>query len=137
MAAKRKILLGALIVPLFLTACAGGSQGFLAMFRPPQITWNDTSWCTPIELKIALNKISRKFGPIKVHSTHRWPLENARKGGKKKSYHLSCRAVDFSVQGGSPNEIRNYLKSMWEVGGYSYYARGNFFHIDTGPRRTW
>ena len=127
----------ALIFPVLLTACAGGSQGFLAVFRPPQITWNDTSWCTPIELKIALNKISKRFGPIRVHSTHRWPLENARKGGKKRSYHLTCRAVDFSVQGGNPSEIKAYIRSLWEVGGYSYYPRGNFFHIDNGPRRTW
>ncbi|MEM9278361.1 MAG: D-Ala-D-Ala carboxypeptidase family metallohydrolase [Pseudomonadota bacterium] len=135
MSAKRKTVLAALILPLFLAACAGGSQGFLAVFRPPQIAWNDTSWCVPIELKIALNKISRKFGPIKVHSTHRWPLENARKGGKKRSYHLTCRAVDFSVPG-NPSEVKAYIRSLWEVGGYSYYPRG-FYHIDNGPRRTW
>lgn len=135
MAANRKIVLCAMLAPLFLTACAGGAQGFLSMFRPPQIIWNDTSWCTPIELKIALNKISRKFGPIKVHSTHRWPLENARKGGKKRSYHLTCRAVDFSVPG-RPSDVKAYLRSLPQVGGYSHYPRG-FYHIDNGPRRTW
>ena len=135
MSATRKLILGALLAPLLLTACASGSQGFLAMFRPPDITWNDTNWCTPIGLKIALNKISRKFGPIKVYSTHRWPLENARKGGKKKSFHLSCRAVDFAVPG-KPSEVKAYLRSLSEVGGYSYYSKG-FYHIDNGPRRTW
>ena len=125
-----------LALPLLLTACAGGgSQGFLGVFRPAQITWGDTQWCTPIELKVALNKISRKFGPVRVHSTHRWPLENARKGGKKKSYHLTCRAVDFSVPG-KPSEVKAYLRSLPGVGGYSYYPRG-FYHIDNGPRRTW
>lgn len=132
---KRKLMACALITPLFLTACAGGSQSFLAIFQPPQIIWNDTSWCTPIGLKIALNKISRKFGPIKVHSTHRWPLENARKGGKKRSFHLSCRAVDFAVPG-KPSEVKAFLRSLHEVGGYSYYSKG-FYHIDNGPRRTW
>ena len=130
---RSKIAVIALL--LFLTACAGGD--IATFFKPAKITWNDTSWCTPLPLKIALTKVAKRFGPVRVHSTHRWPLENKRKGGKSKSYHLTCRAVDFSVKGGSPQEIKNYLKSMWEVGGYSYYARGNFFHIDTGPRRTW
>ena len=135
MAFKSRNAILILILSGVLTACAGGSNGFFSIFRPPQITWNDTSWCTPLELKIALNKISRKFGPIKVHSTHRWPLENARKGGKKRSYHLTCRAVDFSVPG-NPAEVKAYLRSLWEVGGYSYYSKG-FYHIDNGPRRTW
>jgi len=119
-------------LPLLLAACAGG---FTSFFKPARITWNDTSWCTPLQLKIALTKISKRFGPVKVHSTHRWPLENFRKGGKPKSYHLTCRAVDFSVPG-RPNEVKQYIRSLREVGGYSHYPRG-FYHIDTGPRRTW
>lgn len=125
----------ALILPLFLTACADGNQGFLSIARKPSITWGDTSWCTPVELRWALMKISRKFGPVRVHSTHRWPLENLRKGGKKRSYHLSCRAIDFSVPG-KPSEVKAYIRSLPEIGGYSYYPRG-FYHIDNGPRRTW
>ena len=124
-----------MLFPLILTSCADGVNGFGAIFRPPQITWNDTSWCTPLELKIALNKISRRFGPVRVHSTHRWPLENARKGGTSRSYHLSCRAVDFAVPG-NPSAVISYIRSLREVGGYSYYPRG-FYHIDNGPRRTW
>jgi uncharacterized protein YcbK (DUF882 family) len=135
MAHLRRLKIAVLILPLALSACAGSD--FVNFFKPAKITWNDTSWCTPLQLKSAITKVAKNFGPVRVHSTHRWPLENKRKGGKPKSYHLTCRAVDFSVQGGSPNEIKNYLKSMWEVGGYSYYPRGNFFHIDTGPRRTW
>jgi len=128
----RKFSVLAVLFPLVLTSCAGGGANF---FRPAKITWHDTSWCTPLQLKIALTKVSKRFGPVKVHSTHRWPLENARKGGKKKSYHLTCRAVDFSVPG-DPREVKKYLTSLWEVGGYSHYPRG-FYHIDTGPRRTW
>ena len=135
MASFSHLKIAVIALPLFLTACAGGD--FATFFKPAKITWNDTNWCTPLPLKIALIKVAKRFGPVRVHSTHRWPLENKRKGGKSKSYHLTCRAVDFSVKGGSPQEIKNYLKSMWEVGGYSYYARGNFFHIDTGPRRIW
>jgi len=133
MLAKRKSVIAAICLPLILSSCAGGSH----LFKPVIINWNDTSWCVPFQLKVALMKVSQRYGAIRVHSTHRWPLENKRKGGKKKSYHLSCRAVDFSVKGGNPQDIKRYLVSMSEVGGYSYYPRGNFFHIDTGPRRTW
>ena len=135
MASLRYLKIATLALPLLLSACA--SDNFTTFFKPAKITWNDTSWCTPLQLKSAITKVAKKFGPVRVHSTHRWPLENKRKGGKSKSYHLSCRAVDFSVKGGNSKEITNYLKSMWEVGGYSYYPRGNFYHIDTGPRRTW
>ena len=129
---SRQLFVIVLCLPLFLSSCAG--TGF-DIFRPAKITWNDTSWCVPLQLKVALFKISKRFGHVRVHSTHRWPLENARKGGKPKSYHLSCQAVDFSVPG-NPSEVKRYLVSLWEVGGYSYYSKG-FYHIDTGPRRTW
>ncbi len=133
--ASKKLSLIAICLPLALSACAGG--GFTSFFTPAKITWKDTSWCTPLQLKVALTKVAKRFGPVTVYSTHRWPLENKRKGGKKKSYHLTCRAVDFTVKGGNPSDIKKYLTSMWEVGGYSYYAHKNFYHIDTGPRRTW
>ena len=135
MALERRSKITLVVLPLFLSACAAGD--FDSFFKPAKITWNDTSWCTPLPLKVALTKVAKKFGPVRVHSTHRWPLENWRKGGKSRSYHLTCQAVDFSVQGGNPQAVKSYLRSMWEVGGYSYYARSNFYHIDTGPRRTW
>jgi len=118
-----------------ISGCAGIFAGGSDFFRPAKVTWNDTSWCVPLSLKIALNKVSKRFGPVKVHSTHRWPLENRRKGGKSKSYHLKCSAIDFSVPG-NPAEVKRFLVSLWEVGGYSYYPKG-FYHIDNGPRRTW
>lgn len=104
--------------------------------HPIDVTWNDSRWCVPLRLKIVLNKVSQNFGPVKVYSSHRWLLENKRKGGKAKSYHLTCRAVDFAV-GGNPYEVIEFLKSRSEVGGYSHYPAQGFFHIDTGPRRTW
>lgn len=107
-----------------------------ALFRPAPIQWNDTRWCVPAKLKVVLRRVARKFGPVQVHSTHRWPLENKLKGGKPKSYHLTCRAVDFSVKGG-PSGVTEFLKSQRAVGGYSYYSGQGFYHIDTGPRRTW
>lgn len=134
---RNKRVMLAICLPLMLSSCAGGFTNLFDVFKPAKITWGDTSWCVPFELKIAITRVAKRFGPVRVHSTHRWPLENLRKGGKKKSYHLSCRAVDFSVRGGKPSEIKRFLRSMSAVGGYSYYPRQNFFHIDNGPRRTW
>ncbi len=99
------------------------------------ITWNDTRWCVPWSLKRVLRRVSQTYGPVIVYSTHRWVGENRRKGGKPKSYHLRCRAVDFAVPGHRGSLIE-YLKAQREVGGYSRYPQG-FYHIDNGPRRTW
>ena len=125
-------------------ACAGAMLSGCAMlpgFREGQVnyrtsvTWNDTSWCVPWRLKRVLGRVSRQYGPVTVYSTHRWPMENKLKGGKPKSYHLRCRAVDFAVST-HEGDITSYLKSQSEVGGFSRYPQG-FYHIDTGPRRTW
>jgi len=128
---SRTLRAGCIFVMLLLVLSGCG------LFRSNPIIWNDTKWCAPIKLKIVLRKVARKYGPIRVHSTHRWPAENKRKGGKPKSYHLKCRAIDFSIKGDpTPNEVVNYLKSLSAVGGYARYKQG-FYHIDNGPRRTW
>jgi hypothetical protein len=99
------------------------------------VTWNDTRWCVPWRLKRVLKRVSQEYGPVVVHSTHRWPMENFLKGGKPKSYHLRCSAVDFSVST-YDGDLTDYLVNQPEVGGYSRYPQG-FYHIDNGPRRTW
>lgn len=120
---------------ILLLVCAGFLLNGCAIFMPAKIDWNDTKWCVPPKLKIVLRQVARKFGPVSVHSTHRWPLENRRKGGKPRSYHLSCRAVDFSVEG-DPSGVLPYLARHRYVGGYARYSQG-FYHIDRGPKRTW
>ncbi|NVK35627.1 MAG: DUF882 domain-containing protein [Rhodobacteraceae bacterium] len=99
------------------------------------VTYDDTSWCVPRKLKKVLNRLTDRFGPVTISSTKRWWLENWWKGGARNSYHLKCQAVDFRV-GGSPYEVIAFLKAQPEVGGYKHYSSG-FYHIDTGPRRTW
>lgn len=99
------------------------------------IAYNDSSWCVPRKLKKVLNRVAKRYGKVTVHSTKRWWLENWWKGGAKDSYHLNCKAVDFSV-GGNPSSVIAYLKAQPEVGGYKHYSSGHY-HIDTGPRRTW
>jgi uncharacterized protein YcbK (DUF882 family) len=91
--------------------------------------------CIPGSLRAVLARVSAKFGPITVNSTYRSPGKNRKAGGKGKSMHLSCRAVDFRVHG-STKGLTNYLLAQKEVGGYNRYPSG-FYHIDNGPRRTW
>jgi Peptidase M15 len=120
-----------------LTNCAlFGSWHDTGDIYPVSVTWNDTRWCVPTRLKRVLNDVSQRFGPVSVHSSHRWLFENWRKGGKPRSYHLTCRAVDFSVRG-DPQGVLEYLIADRSVGGYSRYAKQGFYHIDSGPRRTW
>lgn len=115
-----------------LTGCANlfgfGSQS-------ATVNYQDTKWCVPRKLKRVLRNVSRRYGPVTVHSTKRWWFENWRKGGARNSLHLKCQAVDFSVRG-DPASVVAYLKSQRAVGGYKYYSSGHY-HIDTGPRRTW
>jgi hypothetical protein len=119
-----------------LSGCATKSHWRNAAINyPVDIQWKDTRWCVPLALRATLARVSQRFGTVTVYSTHRWPLENRKKGGKKKSYHLRCRAVDFAVAG-DPASVVEYLTRQKEVGGYRHYRQG-FFHIDNGPRRTW
>ncbi|EAV42516.1 uncharacterized protein YcbK (DUF882 family) [Labrenzia sp. MBR-25] len=99
------------------------------------IDYNDSSWCVPRKLKKVLNRVASRYGKVTVSSTKRWWLENWWKGGAKDSYHLNCRAVDFSVRG-NPSSVIAFLKAQPEVGGYKHYSSGHY-HIDIGPRRTW
>lgn len=130
---------GFIVLCLFSLALAGcasaPNSGIWGFPRPAKVVYKDTRWCVPGRLKSSLKKISRRFGTVTVYSTHRWPLENKRKGGKPKSYHLRCKATDFTVPG-NPSDVIQYIKTLRWVGGYSYYQKG-FYHIDTGPRRTW
>jgi len=99
------------------------------------IRYTDTKWCVPRKLKKVLNRVSDRYGRVTVTSTKRWWLENWWKGGAGDSYHLNCRAVDFTVSG-NPSSVVAFLKRQSEVGGYKYYRSGHY-HIDVGPRRTW
>lgn len=99
-----------------------------------RIDYRAPAKCIPGSLRAVLAKVSAKFGPITVNSTYRAPGKNRKVGGRGKSMHLSCRAVDFRVHG-STRGLMNFLLAQG-VGGYNRYPSG-FYHIDNGPRRTW
>lgn len=100
-----------------------------------RIHYNAPSKCVPSRLKSALKSVASKYGPITVSSTYRSPAKNRKIGGKSKSWHLKCGAIDFRVHAGTRG-LLNYLKRHKGVGGYKRYRSG-FYHIDVGPKRTW
>lgn len=106
-----------------------------ALPKGNRIHYNAPSKCVPGRLKSALNSIAAKYGPITVNSTYRSPKKNRKAGGRKGSYHLKCAAVDFRVHGNTKG-MMSYLRKLKGVGGYKRYSSG-FYHIDTGPKRTW
>jgi len=91
--------------------------------------------CVPKRLKQVILDVRRRYGPVTINSTRRSKSRNRMVGGKKRSYHLRCAAVDFRVHG-KTRGLTRYLARHPLVGGYKRYPSG-FYHIDTGPKRTW
>lgn len=91
--------------------------------------------CLPNKLMSVIYDVAEKFGDVQILSTFRDRERNRRVGGAPRSYHLRCEAIDFRVKGSAPG-LLSYLEQREEVGGLKRYPLG-FFHIDTGPRRTW
>ncbi len=112
--------------PLILAALPRGKS---------HVEYRAPSKCIPASLRAVIARVSAKYGPVTVNSTYRSPGKNRTVGGKGKSMHLSCRAVDFRVHGSSRG-LMQYLAAQGEVGGLNRYPSG-FYHIDNGPRRTW
>ncbi len=102
---------------------------------PGNITFNAPWDCVPSKLKAVIHEVSRRYGPVTINSTHRSHTKNRRIGGARNSYHLRCQAVDFRVRGDGSKVLR-FLRSHPHVGGLKRYRSG-YFHIDSGPRRTW
>ncbi|QKV20090.1 YcbK family protein [Oricola thermophila] len=106
-----------------------------ALPKANRIHYNAPSKCVPERLKVVLKRVAEKYGPVTVNSTYRSPKHNRRVGGRKRSWHLKCAAVDFRVHAGTKG-LLSFLRKQKEVGGYKRYKSG-FYHIDIGPRRTW
>ncbi|MGD9829712.1 MAG: YcbK family protein [Hyphomicrobiaceae bacterium] len=88
--------------------------------------------CMPGALRERLAQIRAKFGPVKVISTHRPGARIA--GTGKRSYHASCRAVDFVPARGTYGRVAAWLKSHHNGGVGTYSCGMHHIHIDTGPR---
>ena len=79
-------------------------------------------------------------GAITVSSGYRSPEHNENVGGKPKSMHLKGKAVDFTVKGYTPIQVRSALRYLIEngrilPGGIGEY--NTFTHYDIGSPRSW
>lgn len=88
--------------------------------------------CLPGSLKSKLAQIRAKFGPIRVVSAHRPGARIA--GSGKRSYHASCRAVDFHPPKGKYRQVVAWLKKTHSGGVGTYSCGMHHVHIDNGPR---
>lgn len=88
--------------------------------------------CLPGVLKTRLSQIRAKFGSARVISTYRRGARIA--GSGRRSFHASCRAVDFHPPRGKYRAVVNWLKRN-HFGGVGTYSCGmHHIHIDNGPR---
>jgi peptidase M15-like protein len=88
--------------------------------------------CLPGSVKAKLAQIRAKFGPVRIVSTHRPGARIA--GSGKRSYHASCRAVDFHAPRGKYRQVVAWLKRSHSGGVGTYSCGMNHIHIDNGPR---
>ena len=91
--------------------------------------------CLPGSVKSALWQIQKKFGSIKVVSTHRPGARIA--GSGRQSYHASCRAVDFSAPSGKHAAVVKWLRSNFSGGIGTYSCSMHHIHLDNGPSIRW
>lgn len=93
---------------------------------------SSSSSCLPGVLKRRLSQLRSRFGSIRVISTFRRGARIA--GTGRRSYHASCRAVDFLPPRGKYRAVANWLKKN-HFGGVGTYSCGMYhIHIDNGPR---
>ncbi len=123
---------------LTLSACSS-LPGLYRIGGEGSVNYQKMSWCVPWGLKRVLRRVAHNYGDVIVFSTWRSPWHNSKVGGASKSYHKTCRAVDFKVRGANMAKVYRYVKKQSAVGGHKLYPshRGGHIHIDTGPRRTW
>lgn len=86
-----------------------------------------------LETARVLEDIRKRLGNqgITITSGYRTPEYNRRIGGAPNSYHMRGKAVDFVVEGMTPQEVQAALE--WWPGGLEYAP--TWTHIDRGPKR--
>ena len=88
-----------------------------------------------------INQKINNTRPISVISGYRSEETNRKlarinSGVAKNSFHIKGQAIDIRIPGVDSLKIRDAGMNL-RVGGVGYYAKSNFTHIDTGPRRHW
>ena len=117
----------AIICALFFVGFAGTSPVDAARSAS-----SSSSGCLPGVLKRRLSQIRSTFGRVRVISSFRRGARIA--GSGRRSYHASCRAVDFVPPRGKYRAVVAWLKRN-HFGGIGTYSCGlHHIHIDNGPR---
>lgn len=94
--------------------------------------------CIPADLRMMLNTVAWHYGKkVHIQSGYRSKHYNRRVGGARRSYHVSCKAVDIQVRGVNKYKLAKFLKSLPGRGGVGTYCNVSTVHIDVGPRRAW
>lgn len=114
------VLVGALIFAAAPAEAGGASTG---------------TGCLPSALKSTLSQLRAKFGPLVVVSTNRPGARIA--GSGNRSYHASCRAVDFHPPGAKKSAVLAWLRSNFGGGIGTYSCGMHHIHIDNGPKVRW
>lgn len=91
--------------------------------------------CLPPSLKSTISRLNKKFGRIKIISSHRPGARIA--GSGRPSYHASCRAIDFHPPKGKYKAVVAWLKKNHRGGVGTYSCGMHHIHIDNGPKVKW
>lgn len=90
------------------------------------------------EMEVLRNEINK---PIQVHSWYRTKAYNAKIGGKPLSQHLEAKAIDFSVDGFTPAQLKDKIEKLIEEGRMKQGGIGlypTFVHYDIrGIKARW
>lgn len=78
---------------------------------------------------------TRIGAPIIVNSAYRVPVHNRKIGGAKGSFHTRGLAVDCSMANHDPEAFEAAARAC-AFTGFGFYPpkKGNFIHLDLGPR---
>lgn len=120
-----------------LKGIVGAAMYVLLAAAPNSILLSNTATaaptsCLPGSIKARLNQIRQKFGRVSIVSTHRRGARIA--GTGKKSYHASCRAVDFHPPKGKYRAVVSWLKANHKGGVGTYSCGMHHIHLDNGPK---
>lgn len=109
-------------------------------FTPQEMaSRGDGSIHISIELMDKLTLLrGRVKGPLIVNSAYRDPKHNVAVGGASNSFHVRGMAADISMSNHDPEAFTDAVV-MAGFGGIGHYppGKGNFIHVDVGPKRRW
>lgn len=109
----------------------------VSRMRGVSIATDDSTSCFPPKLKEFINELRTRFGSVEINSGYRSRTHNRQVGGARRSQHMSCNAVDFSIPGVPRAEVKLFLTANFRGrAGVGYYCNDRF-HLDIGSVRQW